>query len=608
MPSALSYPGVYVEEISSGVRTIIGVPTSITAFVGRLPRGPATGPGFPVSGFDDFTRTFGGLDLDYPMTFAVYDYFQNGGAQAVIVRLLATPQQGDTTPVAAAAKTTALPGVTASSPGAWGGVDKDHPGGLWIEKLESVDLTTPQGKQLKKQFNIADGTGLFNLTVVERVKLYDLTTGTGNNATTTPIFQVVNSETINNIVFRKDSASTRRADRVFPAESQLLTADNSNLPPKTDPTPLGEADPTGRPPSAAKAAAAKAAAAAPPPRTPAGPGSGPAPGSATTAATTPPRSFSGGADGPDSLQPGDYDFPGRLDRVDIFNLLCLPPDSLDSTATNGQIDPTILTDALTYCVQRRAMLIVDPPTSWVQASDVNPKTLADAGGADGLGKLGLNGPDARNAAVYFPRVKQSNSLRDNAVETFVPCGIVAGVMAATDVARGVWKAPAGIDAAVGGTVGLEVELTDAQNGLLNPFGINCLRTFPVYGRVVWGARTLRGADALADDYKYVPVRRLALYIEESLYRGTKWVVFEPNGETLWAQIRSSVGSFMQGLFRQGAFAGGTPAQAYFVNCDATTNPDILVNQGVVTVKVGFAPLFPAEFVVIQLTQIVGTTG
>jgi phage tail sheath protein FI len=178
-------------------------------------------------------------------------------------------------------------------------------------------------------------------------------------------------------------------------------------------------------------------------------------------------------------------------------------------------------------------------------------------------------------------------------------------MARTDTNRGVWKAPAGLDAALAGVVGLDAELNDQENGLLNPLGINCLRAFPVYGRVAWGARTLRGADQLADEYKYIPVRRLALYIEESLYRGTKWVVFEPNDEPLWAQIRLNIGAFMHNLFRQGAFQGATPRDAYFVKCDRETTTQTDINLGIVNIVVGFAPLKPAEFVIIKLQQMAG---
>jgi phage tail sheath protein FI len=158
-------------------------------------------------------------------------------------------------------------------------------------------------------------------------------------------------------------------------------------------------------------------------------------------------------------------------------------------------------------------------------------------------------------------------------------------------------------ATLSGIDGLTVKMSDEENGLLNPIAVNCLRSFPNIGRVVWGARTMRGSDQLSDDYKYLAVRRLALFIEESLYRGTQWVVFEGNDEPLWAQIRLSVGAFMQRLFRQGAFQGTSPREAYFVKCDRETTTQDDRNQGIVNIVVGFAPLLPAEFVVISIQQI-----
>jgi hypothetical protein len=169
----------------------------------------------------------------------------------------------------------------------------------------------------------------------------------------------------------------------------------------------------------------------------------------------------------------------------------------------------------------------------------------------------------------------------------------------------VWKAPAGTAARLNAVAGLQYRLTDAENGVLNPLGLNCLRTFPIYGTVAWGGRTLDGADVAASQWKYLPVRRLALMIEESLYRGTQWAVFEGNDEPLWAALRVNITAFMHGLFRQGAFQGTTPAQAYLVKCDATTTTQADVDRGVVNVLVGFAPLKPAEFVFIRLQQLAG---
>jgi phage tail sheath protein FI len=284
-----------------------------------------------------------------------------------------------------------------------------------------------------------------------------------------------------------------------------------------------------------------------------------------------------------------------LDKADLFTLLCVPPDS-----RSGDTPAAFYQTAMAYCQSRRALLMVDSPAAW----SANKDTAAGSA-KNGLSALGLSGEAARNAALYFPRVSEADPLRQGQTDTFVPCGIVAGVMARTDTARGVWKAPAGLDAAINGIQGLEVNLNDSENGMLNPLGINCLRSFPVNGRVVWGARTLRGADQLADEYKYIPVRRLALYIEESLYRGTQWVVFEPNDEPLWAQIRLNIGAFMNNLFRQGAFQGKTPQEAYFVKCDKETTTQNDINLGIVNIVVGFAPLKPAEFVVIKLQQMAG---
>jgi phage tail sheath protein FI len=196
-------------------------------------------------------------------------------------------------------------------------------------------------------------------------------------------------------------------------------------------------------------------------------------------------------------------------------------------------------------------------------------------------------------------------LRENRLEEFVPCGVVAGICARTDAQRGVWKAPAGLDAGLLGVRELSTRLTDDEHGQLNPLGVNALRAFPVVGLVVWGARTLEGADRLASEWKYLPVRRLALFIEESLYRGTQWVVFEPNDEPTWAQIRLNVGAFMHNLFRQGAFQGQSPRDAYFVKCDKDTTTQNDINLGIVNILVGFAPLKPAEFVIIKLQQMAG---
>jgi phage tail sheath protein FI len=277
-----------------------------------------------------------------------------------------------------------------------------------------------------------------------------------------------------------------------------------------------------------------------------------------------------------------------LEDVDLFNLLVIPEVS------EGAGSPGVVADAIAYCERRRAFMLLDAP-----------ETITDLRTAQAFA-LGASAPmRSRNSALFFPRLRSPDPLKNGIVGTFAAAGALAGLYARTDAERGVWKAPAGTSATIVGAVGLQYKLTDGENGVLNPLGLNCLRTFPVYGTVSWGARTGFGADARADEYKYVPVRRLALFLEESLYRGTQWVVFEPNDEPLWAQIRLNLGAFMHVLFAQGAFQGRTPRDAYFVKCDKETTTQNDIDLGRVNIVVGFAPLKPAEFVIIRIQQIVG---
>jgi phage tail sheath protein FI len=277
------------------------------------------------------------------------------------------------------------------------------------------------------------------------------------------------------------------------------------------------------------------------------------------------------------------------EAVDLFNLLLLPADAEHDAATRA----SLWGPASAFCRQRRAFLIMDAPQEWktVQAA------TSPSGGVNSL-RVGLV---KDHSALYYPGL----IINDNGLKKRVgPAGAIAGLMARTDSARGVWKAPAGTEADLRGIAGLDLAFSDQQNGVLNPRGINTLRVF-ANGIVNWGARTMDGDDDFGSEWKYVPVRRLALFIEESLYRGTQWVVFEPNDEPLWAQIRLNVGAFMNNLFRQGAFQGATPRAAYFVKCDSETTTQNDINLGVVNILVGFAPLKPAEFVIIQLQQIAG---
>ncbi|MCY1349849.1 Phage tail sheath protein subtilisin-like domain protein [compost metagenome] len=525
MPSNLTYPGVYIEEVPSGVRSITGVATSITAFIGRALRGPANRP-VRVQSFAEYTRLFGGLWQPSTLGYAVVQFFQHGGSDALIVRVFNGDIDDNTATLTLATAGGSLV-LEAASPGAWGNrlqATVDH---------ETRDTGDPL---------------LFNLLIEE------LDRPGGTTAVASEVFRNVSV----------DPLSPRFVDTVLNEQSALVNVRTS--------APVSES---------------------------------PTDGTVTVAnddgtATAEGTLGDNGGDIDDADITGDPDQRTglfALEAADLFNLLCIPPLTRDT-----DLDPATWAAAASYCQERRAVLIVDSPAAWT----ANPSSaIGDAeAGVNGLrGTIGND--DAINAAVYYPRLRMADPLSENRPADFAPCGAVAGIMARTDVQRGVWKAPAGLAASFSGVQGFTYTMTDRQNGVLNPIGLNCLRSFPVAGHLVWGARTLAGADLLASEWKYLPVRRLALFLEESLFRGTQWVVFEPNDEPLWAQIRLNIGAFMQDLFRQGAFQGVSPREAYFVKCDRETTTQSDINRGVVNIHVGFAPLKPAEFVVIKLQQMAG---
>jgi phage tail sheath protein FI len=527
MPITPTYPGVYIEEIPSGVRTITGVATSITAFIGRAKKGPLDEPTL-VQSAAEFERKFGGLWKDSTMSYAVQHYFAHGGKDALIVRVVNGGAKATITlpPEPPAVEDLVL---EAADEGDWG---------------EALRVAV-------EHYTTEEGEAVFNLTVQELES-------PGSS-------EVLASETFRNLSLDEDSA--RFVEKVLEQQSNLIRVKTLS---------------TARP----------AATVDDPPD--------------YTAADNYQAADPNGDDGSDisdtqvsgaGARKGLY----ALDKADLFNILCIPPFSKEE-----DVGDSTLAAAAQYCKEHRAMFIVDPPANPPATSTLAPWTDAeDARTGINTMRSVLGTAPSTNAAAYFPRLKMADPLKENRTEEFAPCGAIAGVYARTDAQRGIWKAPAGQEASLSGVREYTYKLTDGENGTLNPLGLNCLRSFPVHGNIVWGARTLAGADQLASEWKYIPVRRVALYIEESLYRGTKWVVFEPNDEPLWAQIRLNVGAFMHGLFRQGAFQGTTPRDAYFVKCDKETTTQNDIDRGIVNILVGFAPLKPAEFVMIRLSQMAG---
>lgn len=274
-----------------------------------------------------------------------------------------------------------------------------------------------------------------------------------------------------------------------------------------------------------------------------------------------------------------------LDEIVLFNVLVLP----------GLTAPAVMRAAIKYCEKRRALAVLDPPA----------KAASPAAIRDWVEQAQL--PSSSNAAIYYPRIKIASPTKGGPSMSLGPSGAVAGIYARTDLARGVWKAPAGEDAEISGIVGLEREINDTESGELNSQAINCLRSFS-NRPVVWGARTLAGRDPNASEFKYVPVRRTALFLEASIDQGTRWATFEPNAEPLWARLRSQIDNFLSDLWRAGAFQGATPQKAWFVKCDRTTMTQNDIDNGRLILEIGFAPVRPAEFVVIKVQQHVGQSG
>jgi uncharacterized protein len=699
MSSTYTYPGVYIEELPSGQHTITGVATSIAAFIGWTDQGPV-GEAVMVESWPEYDSLFGGLITNNYLGYAVYQFFQNGGSQAYIVRLYHTG-----TGAAAASSTAATINnllVSASNPGNWG-----NNIAIAISNVSSAASTfnlqvfllgasgTLSLVESYTNLSSSSTSSQYAPTVINSQSNYIAITTTAPPLITPPASLTLPATTAyytiagtaSGAAFAAGATVTQAntgATAIFvgllgtPASMLITglaggpadgasnwTAGGATFAPSSTPAPsmalipgtvtsggpfdVGETVTQTQPGGSTTSTAYLIGAASPPNATGiatsgfllvaglAGaaansfstwkggtsnalftPSASPVPTSAIplvigTTLGSPPAPTLGVTDA--ALQPaGDSNFVEQLlgtasstpatqttgyqllaNVLPMFNLLCVP----------GHVNAGTIGQLQEFCATYRAFLIVDSPLLQnVSATTIN--TIASAGGPIDASTPALaltSGQYTSNAAYYFPWVSALDPLSGQ-FGLFPPCGFVAGNYAFTDSTRGVWKSPAGIDADLNTSTGLQYVMTDQQNGQLNPIAVNCLRQFPTFGNVIWGARTMAGADAVGSQWKYLSIRRLALYIESSLYGGTQWAVFEPNAEPLWGQVRLSIGTYMQGLFLQGAFAGTTPAQAYFVKCDADNNPDSSVALGILNITVGFAPLYPAEFVVIQIQQII----
>jgi phage tail sheath protein FI len=556
MPEYL-HPGVYVQEVPSAVRPIEGVSTSTAAFIGVTDKGPVPGTTLPtgrmaqpilVTSFTEYTRQFGGFRDDSFLTYAVQAFFQNGGQRLYIVRVappattsppLSLATTGGATASVVVGIGTAALRISAANQGQWGN-------NIWVQIDPSSDGDpTNSNFKLSVKYGATQGEAQGNT-----VESYDNVTF-NLSPTTLP-------GSLNPAEYARTAVNSR-------SEYIAITSDFTSRPPV--PTALTQ--------------------------------------------------LANGGDG----EARTVDFIGApatsntvtgtglyaLDKITDVNLIAIPGQGGINTVNRG----------IEYCKNQRPLqdcfFIGDmgivgtggvTDVTLARRDDAAPdvSTIAEARAfaTTGIGGVLIDKAAGDYGAIYFPWVYATDPIGSgrNPRILLPPSGFMAGIYARIDNSRGVFKAPAGTEAGVAGALAPFVTTSDTEQDQLNPIMVNVVRTVPGSGLVVWGARTI-GSDA---SWRYVPVRRMAIFLRVSIYYGIQWAVFEPNDEPLWASLRLNIRAFMLTQFRAGAFQGSTPDDAFFVKCDSTTTTQQDIDNGVVNILVGFAPLKPAEFVVLKLSQ------
>ncbi|MFI6324337.1 phage tail sheath family protein [Nonomuraea sp. NPDC050556] len=639
----VSYPGVYVDEVSSGVRPIAAAGTSTAAFLGQAQKGSLT-EAVKIFNFTEYQRLYGDFLSGSFLTHAVFQFFNNGGSQCYIVRVTGA----NSTPANIVLRdrgTTAQPSLTveASSPGAWGNslalivadgttdaanefnlsvLRQDQPTPVetfanvsmvpgapnFVETVTAssayIRVTVSQSNTNVQAGTSRGATAPLPLTGLPRTLFAVNVNGDGyqevnlQSAVGGGAGQVTDLGTAANLAgaiqftvraltrLRSSTNASAFAGFTCVVDGGVLLLRSGFAAPGSsvwvaDSTNAGE-NATGllRLGKANGGVETVGAAVTRPRANPSGilylVGD-------NTAPTPDVASVRAGSDG----DPVTSDVPyinafQRLNGLDDVNLIAVP----------GVGSPVLVGEGVNYCARR-------PLSDCFFIGDMSQDTDT-VPGAEAF--MALISPKNSYGAVYLPWIKMIAPGGPSGEPVLVPpSGYVAGVYARSDSQRGAWRAPAGTSLALGGAIGLAVNLTDTQQGNLNPKNINVVRSFASSGVVLWGARTI-SSDA---EYNYVPVRRMAIFLRVSIYRGLQWAVFEPNDEPLWGQIRLNIRSFMTTLFRRGAFQGTTAAQAFFVKCDGETTTQDDINLGIVNVLVGFAPLRPAEYVVVRISQQAG---
>ena len=577
-------PGVYVEEYDSGATPMQGVSTSTAGFVGLAERGPVIGQPQLVTSFSDYKRMYGGYlsDAAYGnnrfLPYAVEQFFANGGARAYIMR--AVPADAK-----AASLTTGVLKITAANPGAWAEdmrvvVSPASKAKTQVLSVSGADLTLKNADG----FNPGDVVELFDgrttahatiKSVLDKVitldapctlDVADTKVGTAKYIKTCEITITVrlgdNVEVFENLSLKPEALNNIVAKT---AKSDLIGVEVLEVKAPA-PAPAKEKDKDGKEipaPAAPKASIVPFALCG---------------GNGADLVLT----LQGGSNGsvltvtPDAFL-GQDDGPGKRTGLQAFQ----ENGNVSIMAIPGITAPEVQASLIAFCENKKSCFaILDVPMELKKTNDVaNFRDMYDS----------------TYAAMYHPWLEMYDAGAKRSAY-FPPSGAMAGIYARTDTERGVHKAPA--NEVVRGCTGLSCAYNEGEQDILNPIGVNLIRAFTGRGIRVWGARTI-SSNGL---WKYLNVRRLFIYVEESIKANTNWVVFEPNSSALWSRVTRTIESFLATCWRDGALAGSSPSEAFFVECGPTTMTQDDIDNGRLICQIGIAPVKPAEFVIFRITQ------
>ncbi len=649
----LSYPGVYVQEVSSGVRPIEVASTSTPAFVGLAEKGP-TDRALRITNWTAFQRFYGSYIDDGYLAESVFQFFNNGGRQCYIVRVARSNAATATVSVQNRAEIpTGGLRFAAKNVGAWGNylylqitdgsTDPGNTFAVSVRQQEEADLVPEDfldiaPLEIHDDLSMVVGSPRYVVDVLARSStLIDATVLGANVARQSGVHRGGFGPTLPLDVNRDfwinldhDGFQLVQLDAAIVAEADLtVVADEIQTRVRTLSPDHASIDADA---FAVFTCTVETVAGAD--RLVLQSGTNTAPGNESDTSSVQVQNATsnnamemlllGAANGGRSEDALAVRRPANTPADEVFQIGDATEGGIITGVTAGEEGLAPLTDA-TYSA---GFQLLDNVTdfSLLAVPGVGSAAIFDEGVGYCAGRslqdvfyVGETGrftetpaeaesfrTDLRTpnsfGALYYPWILAADPTgRSPEPVPLPPSGFITGLYARIDSSRGVWKSPAGTEASLNGARGLQVVLNDIENGNLNKRGVNCIRQFPTAGIVSWGARTIHSDP----EWKYISPRRMAILLRVSIYNGIQWAVFEPNDEPLWGALRQNITSFMTILFRQGAFQGASPTEAFFVKVDSETTTQDEINLGIVNVLVGFAPLKPAEFVVVKISQKAG---